>query len=68
MVIFGAPAPLSERHQIQKAVNCALEMQARMPAITQSWRAAGADGISMRIGIHHGPAIVGNFGSQERTD
>ena len=68
MVIFGAPAPLSERQQIQKAVNCALEMQARMPAITQSWQAAGADGISMRIGIHHGPAIVGNFGSQERTD
>ena len=35
-----------------------------MPAITQSWQAAGADGIAMRIGIHHGPAIVGNFGSR----
>ena len=68
MVVFGAPAPLSENQQIQKAVKCALEMQARMPPIAQSWQAAGADEISMRIGIHHGPAIVGNFGSQERTD
>ena len=68
MVMFGAPAELSAEEQASRAVRCALEMQERMPAIAQSWQAAGAQELAMRIGIHHGPAIVGNFGSQERTD
>ena len=30
--------------------------------------AVGLEGLDMRIGIHHGDAVVGNFGSAQRSD
>ena len=68
MVIFGAPAELSADEQANRAVQCALEMQERMPAIAQNWKEFGAQELAMRIGIHQGVAVVGNFGSDERSD
>lgn len=68
MVIFGAPAELPLEEQANRAVACALEMQAKMPSVAESWRALGASELSMRIGIHQGTAVVGNFGSNERSD
>ena len=68
MVMFGAPAELSAEEQANRAVRCALEMQERMPAIAQNWKDSGAQELAMRIGIHQGVAVVGNFGSNERSD
>ena len=68
MVVFGAPAKLDKYEQAQRAVACGLEMQSRMPFITKAWEDAGVDALEMRIGIHQGDAIVGNFGSTERSD
>jgi len=43
-------------------------MQHAMESMTQSWEARGASHLAMRIGIHQGPAVVGNFGSDRRSD
>ena len=43
-------------------------MQVRLKRLTHGWQREGAGELDMRIGIHHGPAVVGNFGSAQRSD
>jgi len=66
MSIFNAPIPQSEH--AARAVRCALELD----AYAESFRIkANAEGVPIgvtRIGVHSGPAVVGNFGSQSRMD
>jgi class 3 adenylate cyclase len=68
MVIFGAPTPLSSQDQADKAAHCALAMQRQMSTLQKGWREEGLPELSMRIGLHQGPVIVGNFGSEIRSD
>jgi adenylate cyclase len=59
-VLFGAPA-LQEDHAA-RAVACALDLDAAAEAFRREAVAAGiAFGVT-RIGVHSGPALVGNFG------
>jgi class 3 adenylate cyclase len=39
-----------------------------MQLLSQEWEAKGAQNLSMRIGVHQGEAVVGNFGSNQRVD
>ena len=68
MVLFGAPQDMSPEEQVKRATDCAKAMQRAMEGITRMWRADGAGDLQMRIGIHHGSAVVGNFGSTQRSD
>lgn len=68
MVMFGAPGELSEIEQAEKAVACAQDMQVAMRLIAKGWEPRNAGHLQMRIGIHQGDAIVGNFGSDKRSD
>ena len=68
MVIFGAPQDMPDEEQAKRAVYCASAMQRAMAQITHDWRNDGAGHLKMRIGIHIGDAIVGNFGSDKRSD
>ncbi|MEC8049941.1 MAG: adenylate/guanylate cyclase domain-containing protein [Myxococcota bacterium] len=68
MVLFGAPKEMSKEDQVRRAVFCAKAMQIRLKALTHAWQREGAGRLDMRIGIHHGPAVVGNFGSAQRSD
>ena len=68
MVLFGAPQEMSAAEQVTCATECAKAMQRTMDGITQMWQAEGAGHLQMRIGIHHGKAVVGNFGSKQRSD
>ena len=68
MVLFGAPQDMSPEEQVKRATDCAKAMQRAMEGITRMWRADGAGDLQMRIGIHHGSAVVGNFGSSQRSD
>jgi len=61
MAFWGAPLPV-EDHPLQ-ACRAALRMQARMEALRQAWRAQEFPELKVRIGIHSGPAVVGNMGS-----
>ena len=54
--------------QVNRAIECAKAMQRTMDGITRMWQSDGAGHLQMRIGIHHGKAVVGNFGSKQRSD
>ena len=68
MVLFGAPQDMSPEEQVKRATYCAKVMQERMCELAHQWRNDGAGHLQMRIGIHHGSAVVGNFGSTQRSD
>ena len=68
MVLFCAPKEMSKEDQVRRAVFCAKAMQIRLKALTHAWQREGSGRLDMRIGIHHGPAVVGNFGSAQRSD
>jgi signal transduction histidine kinase/class 3 adenylate cyclase/two-component SAPR family response regulator len=68
MVIFGAPTAMAGQDQAKRAAVCALAMQARMVGLNQRWADQQIPELKMRIGIHHGPVVVGTFGCEERSD
>jgi class 3 adenylate cyclase len=68
MVIFGAPTEMNAREQANNAARCALAMQTAMVGVNQRWAGRGISEVAMRIGIHQGQAVVGNFGSNQRVD
>jgi class 3 adenylate cyclase len=68
MVIFGAPKSMSPDEQRERAVGCGLAMQEQMHVFAKRCKDRGYPQLAMRIGIHQGPAVVGNFGSDKRAD
>ncbi|MBT6179733.1 MAG: cyclic nucleotide-binding domain-containing protein [Deltaproteobacteria bacterium] len=68
MVIFGAPNTMDPEIQAQKATDCAMRMQEAMVDLNEAWSKDEIPELQMRIGIHHGPVVVGHFGSEMRSD
>jgi class 3 adenylate cyclase/anti-sigma regulatory factor (Ser/Thr protein kinase) len=68
MVIFGAPCVMSPVEQVTRAAACAVAMQNAMDRLDRDWKQRGVRELQMRIGMHHGPVVVGNFGNQRRLD
>lgn len=66
VVLFGAPVDQPD-HPL-RAVRCALEMDAFSRAFAEAERAKGGWFGDTRIGVHSGPAIVGNFGGARFFD
>ena len=65
LVIFGAP--LTEEDDAERAVACAIEMQRAMEPVNL-WNAQnGFPQLEMGIGLHTGPVVVGNIGSEKRS-
>ena len=68
MAFFGAPVALPD-HAL-RAVRAALAMHAALPQVNRELAGAGLlpEGatLAMRIGLSTGPAVVGNFGSEQR--
>src|SRR6185436_5901259 len=59
-VLFGAPG--EQLDHAARAVACALELDALSQAFRESWHQKGVALGATRIGVHSGPALVGNFG------
>ena len=59
-VLFGAPS--DQPDHATRAVACALALDAWAEAFRERWRERGVEVGATRIGVHAGPAIVGNFG------
>jgi len=65
-VLFGAPAEQPD-HAAQ-AVACAMALDDYAEAFRDRWKAREINFGATRIGIHSGPALVGNFGSGRYFD
>jgi class 3 adenylate cyclase len=70
LALFGAPVR-AEDHAL-RAVRAALAMHAALPRVNRELVDLGLlpEGrrLAMRVGLSSGPAIVGNFGSEQRFD
>ena len=66
VVMFSAPVPQADHRQ--RAIDCALEMDAFASSYAQRLQAQGVAWGSTRIGVHCGEVIVGNFGGKTLFD
>ena len=64
--LFGAPA--DQPDAARRAIDCALALDASSEAFRREWSAQGVALGVTRIGVHAGPAIVGNFGGGRLFD
>jgi adenylate cyclase len=64
MAFWGAPMETPDH--AARCCNAALDMQASLARLNESWEAAGLPRLVVRIGISTGEAVVGNFGSARR--
>ena len=63
MANFGTPT--SHGNDAQNAFECALVMNKKLAAWNVEREASGLKRISHRIGIHFGPCVAGNMGSEQ---
>ena len=66
MAWFGAP--LDQEDHAQRAVACALDMVDALERLNERRRLAGQPSIEVGIGLHTGPAIVGDIGHERRKE
>ena len=66
MSIFNAPLPQPDHPE--RAVRCALELDAYAEAFRIEQNAQDVPIGVTRIGVHTGESVIGNFGSQSRMD
>src|SRR3978361_329140 len=65
-VLFNAPG--DQPDYAARAVACAHDLDAWAEAFSARWKARGVNFGTTRIGVHPGPALVGNFGSSRFFD
>ncbi len=65
LAIFGAP--ITREDDSDRAIRCALEMQAAMDEINERNKREDLPEISMGISINTGPVVAGNIGSEKRA-
>lgn len=64
--VFGAP--LNDRDHARHALEALLSCQKRLDAFAATHKVAGHPWPHTRIGIHTGPVLVGNIGSEQRLN
>ena len=65
LAVFGAPQHRDD--DADRAVNCALAMQAAMAEVNQQNQAEGLPAIQTGIALNTGDVIAGNIGSERRS-
>ncbi|MGC9528269.1 MAG: response regulator [Limnospira sp.] len=74
MALYGAPEEMSPEEQVARAIATARKMLQYLERLNQGWQERGLIGangvppVRFRCGIHQGMAVVGMFGSRERSD
>lgn len=66
IVVFNDP--FSQPDAEKRALACAAEMQAEIAAFNKGQEAAGKRTLGVGIGVHCGPVVAGNIGSESRMD
>lgn len=64
MALFGAPVAFDD--DPKRALNAAIGIQRRVEALNRQRVARNSRLVQVGVGIHHGPAVVGNIGSADR--
>lgn len=65
-ILFNAPG--DQPDYAARAIACAHELDVCSEAFRQRWKAKGINIGATRIGVHAGPALVGNFGGNRFFD
>ncbi|MBB5595741.1 class 3 adenylate cyclase/GAF domain-containing protein [Rhizobium tropici] len=65
-VLFNAPG--DQPDYATRAIACAQALDQRAEAFRERWKQKGVDFGVTRIGVHAGPALVGNFGGDRFFD
>ncbi len=65
-VEFGAP--IEDPNQEKIAVKTAIEMQLALKTLNRKWEEKKGPHLEIGIGIHTGEAVIGNVGSDKRTE
>src|SRR3979411_2321166 len=65
-VLFNAPG--DQPDYATRAIACAHDLDAWAQAVRERWKAKGVNFGTTRIGVHAGPAWVGNFGGSRFFD
>ena len=68
MVTWGGLDDSDVSGQNESSVSSAQEMLLALADLNAMWKKAGKEPFRIGIGIHHGEAIVGEVGSDQRTD
>jgi adenylate cyclase len=68
MATFGALDGGDDSRIAQRALACALDLQREMDRWCAKRAARGAFPVRLGIGLHYGPAVVGNVGSDQRME
>lgn len=66
IVVFNDP--FSQPDAEKRALACAAGMQAEIAAFNRAQEAAGGRTLGVGIGVHCGPVVAGNIGSESRMD
>ncbi|HYD08298.1 MAG TPA: adenylate/guanylate cyclase domain-containing protein, partial [Reyranella sp.] len=66
MAFWNAPEP--DPDHVLHACRAALQSAAASRALAEKWRGLGRPVFRTRVGLHAGPAIVGNVGARERMN
>lgn len=64
LAVWGAPEPME--HHALRATQAAMAMRERVDDLVAAAEAEGRPALRVRIGLHTGPCIVGNVGSEQR--
>jgi adenylate cyclase len=68
MATFGALENGTGEAPAQRALACALDLQREMDRWCEKRARRGAFSVRLGIGLHYGPAVVGNVGSDQRLE
>lgn len=68
LAMFGAPEDLTPNEQVRRAIAAARQMQQVLSKLNARWSEQGIPEVQFRCGIHQGTAVVGMFGSAQRSD
>jgi len=68
LALFGAPEEMSPNEQVKRAIASARQMYSDLDGLNKRWAEQGIGPVKFRCGIHQGTAVVGMFGSSERSD
>jgi class 3 adenylate cyclase len=66
ILVFFEPMGESARKTVERALQCAVDMQRTMAELSRALRLLKLPELKIGIGIHYGAVVVGNIGSEAR--